>query len=63
MNYQLKALIEINRALQELVDLKELKEKRGETEEYLRRKPLAWATARRVARKYKLQSHYWGVHA
>lgn len=38
--------VELELALQELVNLKDLKDQRGETEEYKIRKPLAWGRAK-----------------
>lgn len=40
-------------ALQELVELKRLKDSQGKTEEYLQRQPLAWAEAGRLVEEYK----------
>jgi len=65
-------LIEVHRALKELVELKELKDsfelnlcypdkKQDIIDEYDRRKPLAWATAKRVIKKFEHDSKYWGA--
>lgn len=56
-----KILIEVFDSLKELVELKKIKEEKGETDAYLNRKPLAWATAKRIVQKYK--NNWWGVKA
>lgn len=45
--------------LRELVELKEIKETHGETEDYLKRKTLAWSTAKRLV----YQNKYFGAVA
>ena len=40
------------RHLQELVDLKELKDSEGKTEYYLKRQPAAWKSAKEFLSKY-----------
>ena len=52
-------VLELLYALRELVELKEIKEKDGETEDYIKRKPLAWSKAKRLVHKYR----WFGVTA
>lgn len=48
-----KVISELLSALRELVDLKNIKDTQGETEDYLKRKPLAWITAKRLLVQHK----------
>lgn len=61
MAYNTLILIKVFAALEELTELKEIKETQGETEDYLKRKPLAWATAKRLVKMFKAESKIWGA--
>jgi hypothetical protein len=54
---------ELFAALQELTELKNIKETQGETGDYLKRKPLAWSTAKRLVKEHSQDYKYWGVKA
>ena len=50
-----KMIIMLKSALEQLVELKEMKDMVGKTDEYKARQPVAWATAKRLVVQFK---HY-----
>jgi hypothetical protein len=54
-----KIVLKLLAALRDLVELKDLKDIQGKTDEYLKRQPAAWSAAKRLVHQYR----YFGVRA